>query len=64
MRRPVHFTVYGLFNFVSSMGCGDGGFRYYRPKHDPWGYSRWRLAWWVLVGKADVITYPGVKEIL
>lgn len=59
MKCPNHITHFALHNLIDSQTEINGIRQPSRPfGYGPW-YQRFILAWWVLIGKADALTWPG-----
>lgn len=59
MRQPNHITSFGLHNLLDTTTCINGNYYLARPLAVPQTMGRWKLAWLVLTGKADCLTWPG-----
>jgi len=58
-KHPNHITSLAMHNLVDSEVEIDGKFVPSRPVSYPTFFQRIRYAWWVFIGKADVMTWPG-----
>ena len=56
MRAPNYITSLAMHNLID---CTYGSNSRYpaRPSGMPGNLGRWRLAWWVLIGKADALVW-------
>lgn len=56
--HPNHITSLAMHNLLDSRTEIDGKWQPARPISCPMIWERLRLAWWVLIGKADALTWP------
>ena len=59
MKTPNHITSLAMRNLVDSQTIIDGKWVPARPMAFKSIGRRFKLAWWVLIGKADALTWPG-----
>ncbi len=57
--HPNHITSLAMHNLVDAQAEIDGRWQPARPVSCPGLLQRLRLAWMVLVGRADALTWPG-----
>lgn len=59
MRSPNHITSFALHNLIDCTTEINGVWQPCRPLSFSSLKERVKLAWWVLFGKADALTWPG-----
>ena len=59
MKTPNHITSLALHNLIDSQTEINGKWVPARPRAVKSIGRRFKLAWWVLIGKADALTWPG-----
>lgn len=57
--HPNHITSLAMRNLVDSTREVNGRWQPARPLSFPTMLERLRYAWWVLLGRADILTWPG-----
>jgi hypothetical protein len=59
MKSPNHITSLAMHNLIDCVTEIDGKWQPCRPTSFSTFFERVKFAWWVFVGKADVLTWPG-----
>lgn len=59
MKYPNHISSLSMHNLLDSQIEINGKWQPARPTGYPSLFRRVKYAWWVFIGKADVLTWPG-----
>lgn len=57
-QHPNHITSFAMANLSDSLAEINGKWQPSRPVSYPSLFDRFKYAWWVLIGKGDVLTWP------